>query len=325
MKKFTLSGKLAAFNRYLPIIYLIPSEEKDRAKEVEAAGFGYLISDSKPEKIFMYLLWQWLRKNISEEVKWGDVIRNEYNISTNEFTGIEYETDFNVITSAGAASPSDVLDMASYVNVDRLMHMKLLPHFASNLIDSITLDYANFTYEEGYDKKRGLCSGYWGHGRGASNLIIIDVSGSIPIGIADMMLYLASTMAYRLRADVIITGGSSKFFPLAEAVRIDPVETRSSISRTNESREFSLIMRDQINGKAYDNVVSFGDQDCWHPEFEDEEHHDVSIGQVYHFHTQKRDIRTGYAAWTRHFEQKSPIFAEPDDWCSMFTERREWN
>jgi hypothetical protein len=337
MKQFTLSGKLSVFNRYLPTLYIVKPEE---AKTTDLTGIPCLISDQSPDRLFMFFLFHWLQEKISQEVRWSKVIKETYGIREADFTGIWYKTSgFNVPTGENHTNDSnvaeEVLDMGSYVNAEKLMQLKLLPAFAGELADNITLDLSNYAFLEGYDKKRNLCSGGWKEAPAPKNLIIIDVSGSIPIGIADMMLYLAGTMAYRLQADVIVTGAESYFYPYEKAIALDPVATRQKIGRSNETEMFTAIMINHVVGHTYSNVVSFGDQDSWYGAIDSipsrftnkmEKHkvNQTKIGRVYHFHTQVRNQATGYGAWANQLTKEDPVYTDPDKWCNMFTEARRW-
>lgn len=98
-----------------------------------------------------------------------------------------------------------------------------------------------------------------------------------------------------------------------------PDKLREIVPMGNESADFRRILLEDVKGKRYDNVVSFGDNDCpdlgllnpmeydiravsgsraaklkqWYLD----NLSDTEIGDVYHFHTNSLNLPTGYAKW----------------------------
>lgn len=151
-------------------------------------------------------------------------------------------------------------DTATYVDLGLLEKMAMVPVFMTDIREAITMNITNsFMWQDGYDKKRGICSGSLVEQPRDRSLIILDISGSIPDGISAGMLTLVKTMTDIVNADLILTGGSSYFFTRDEARVMDIREQRRLINRNNESTMFRKILR--THDMNYKNVITFGDSD----------------------------------------------------------------
>jgi hypothetical protein len=313
MRRLELTGRLSVFNRYLKPIYLVDSAEVERVPR----GVSFIIckNNVKPETIFLSCLVGHLANTISSEVRWSDAFRKEYKVVT-DFTGILYDEGYNeYYIGGGVYDPADdVLDLGSYINADVLMQLKLLPPLFERVIDNIGLDMNRYTFNEGYNKKLGACIGNYSPVNDGGNLIIIDISASIPIGVSDSLLYLASTMAYRMQADVILTGGQSYFYPLAEAIRLDAREERNNISRANEREMYKAIVEGLAHQrKHYANIVAFGDNDS------------PGTGIIYpttdnlwSYHTQQTQYVAGYVQDIAKTMNSNNVHKQKRDWVRIF-------
>lgn len=151
--------------------------------------------------------------------------------------------------------------MESIVDIVKLQQMQLLPVFLDKIVEATLSRADDLRWNEGYNKKRGLCVGNYNDLIQADNLLIIDVSASIPRGVSSTMLALADTLREQMKADLIITGGCSKFWKYGDKLP-SPQELRDMIPLGNECYQFKNILKDQVFGHTYDNVVAFGDFDC---------------------------------------------------------------
>ena len=204
------------------------------------------------------------------------------------------------------------------VDVEALISLELLPHFVGKIADVIRRNLYGMRWTEGYNKKRRCPLGNFDAEEEADNLIVVDVSYSIPRGVSATMLTILDYMRLRLRADVIVTGGRSMFWSYGSELPT-PDKLREIVPMGNESADFRRILLEELKGKRYDNVVSFGDDDC--PDFgllDPDEYNirplrgsrarrleewykenmaDVEVGDVDHFHTNTDHRPTGYAKW----------------------------
>ena len=216
------------------------------------------------------------------------------------------------------------LDAAASVNIEQLQALGFLPKFMYDAADAIRINLENrMEWRECFNKKLGECVGDVGYGDIARNLIILDVSYSIPEGISATMLQLIATLREQAEADLIVTGGRSLFFPMEEELP-DPDWLRGAIPRSNESYMFRAILREHIAGRHYGNVISFGDNDTpfWYEDIEDVMKilgmDGTRIDRVMHYHTWSKS-RTGYATWCK---AVSPDCIEEFDtsWCQVMFE-----
>lgn len=215
-------------------------------------------------------------------------------------------------------------DTMSSVNIDALQQLRLLPKFVGDITDCIKRNLSNRVYwTEGYNKKLGYPLGNFDASVDLPNLIILDISASIPDGIAATMLTLIDTLREQTNADLIITSARSGFYK--SGCQLPDVQTlREYYGRSNEGAEFMAILEKYVAGREFGHVISFGDNDnpgsamSWHsgsgsfaPKLSN-----VKVHEVHHFHTWKKRYRTGYARWVN---DVCPNVIEHYDtsWCDV--------
>ena len=208
-------------------------------------------------------------------------------------------------------------DEGNKVNVEQLQALGLLPQFMSDVADAIKLNLmSSMRWRECYNKRLGECVGDYSLGTKAPNLIILDISGSIPRGISQTMLQLVDTLRGQAEADLIVTGGSSYYWP-AEAELPTPQWIRDHISLGNETNMFMRIMRERLSGRHFGNVISFGDNDS--PGYSDGHMAalmTIRVDRVMHYHTWCKDWETGYARWVRMANPEAEQVFDTS-WCDM--------
>lgn len=199
------------------------------------------------------------------------------------------------------------IDLDNVVSLDVLQELCLLPKWMDDVVDSIRKNLESYCWEEGFDKKHQIFDGEWTSMEELPNLLIIDISGSIPFGISRTMLTLADMLRQDCNADLIVTGATSMFWSRDEELP-SPQWIRSHIARGNENWDFYNILKNDCE-RRYGNVVSFGDNDTFYVGtkiLEDcglnwDSQSDVyalfpEVDHVMHMHTWQRKP-TGYAKW----------------------------
>lgn len=262
----------------------------------------------------------------SDEVYQDDILESEdgtimeKSVSSNGervFDCVEHD----MVTTKMLNIEDYVGDLSSQVNLEVLQRLRLMPAFIGNILDCVKLNIGSGVYwSEGYNKKLGLPVGRFDSSRQKPNLIILDVSGSIPRGISATMIALIDTMRTQLSADLIITGSNSRFYPMGSTLP-DPQTIRNKFGLGNESYDFFHILTKDIRGKSYGHVFSFGDWDTPnYSEFKKRDYYSLTgttVEHVHHYHTGVWGSgKTGYAEWC-HMLAKQPLVEYDTSWCKV--------
>lgn len=224
---------------------------------------------------------------------------------------------------ADRAIPVDeyCFDEASHVNVETLQALGLLPKFMDDAADAIRINLENrMRWRECWNKRLDAAVGDVGYGTEAANLIILDISGSIPEGISATMLQLVDSLRSQTNAEVIITGSTSMYWGDGEDLP-DPEWIRRHIGYNNEAKRFFEILRDHVAGRHFGNVISFGDNDSPYYRFSREDTPEnnpvigVQVDRVLHYHT-TYEMETGYARWVKIFCPDAEQVIDTS-WCEV--------
>lgn len=199
-------------------------------------------------------------------------------------------------------------DLGHYVNIEELQQLRLLPTFLDDIANAIKLNLMNAAWMDGYNKKLGAPVGKWQGTDQAPNLIILDVSGSIPSGVAGTMVSLIDTLRHQCNADLIITSGRSEYWA-ANTELPDADKLSYLIGGCNECVQFYHILRTHILGRHWGNVIIFGDQDSplrndiqnsvkrgRTTNIESKELQSTRIDRIMAFHTYESKV-PGYGLW----------------------------
>lgn len=230
-----------------------------------------LVRNEKDESLAIRLIMPMIVKKMPF-FDWEEVYKSVYHRPYNPIkiwfakeiegkTGITYGAPSEPGTDVTETTLEELMDSDdTWIDMDIVHELGIMPKFCEDIYEAIRSDITNsFVWNDGYNKKTGLCVGSLEYNRLPRTLIIIDVSGSMPNGISAGLLAMISTMSSITNADVIVTGSKSVFISNEEAVDADPRKLRREIGRGNESLEFREIFRTHDMG--YDNVISFGDSD----------------------------------------------------------------
>lgn len=218
-------------------------------------------------------------------------------------------------------------DEMSHVNVEQLQALGLLPAFLSDVTDAIRTNLlSSMSWRDGWNKRLGCALGDFSVGTKAPNLIILDISGSIPAGISSTMLQLIDTLRGQAEADLIVTGGSSYYWPASEELPT-PEWIRANVSCDNEAVMFYRILKERLAGRHFGNVISFGDNDSpvafgRYQRCKDDDGCGIGIqvDRVMHFHTWLKETETGYAKWV-HIANPNVEAVYDTSWCRMMDDR----
>lgn len=209
--------------------------------------------------------------------------------------------------------------MDGELNIEALQHLDLLPTFIGDIRDCVRANLTGGTgWRYGWNKKLGAAVGTCDMMPEPNNLIIIDVSASIPDGISSTMLALAETLREQCCADLIITSSQSRFYPRRSELPT-PEKIRVDVGYGNERKQFLKILRDHVAGKHWRNVIAFGDYD-WPGYLRHDEEREIltaQVDRVVSYHTRSTKEVAGYAKWCTKLEPKPEIIYAGSDWCEM--------
>jgi len=250
---------------------------------------------------------------------------------------VDMPSEERVFRGSGSKSSKAMLSLEEYVgdlnssvDLEVLQSLRLMPAFIGDILDCVKLNIGNgLHWREGYNKRTNLLSGRFDASYQLPNLIILDVSGSIPRGISATMISLIDTLRTQVSADLIITSSTSKFYPMGSELP-NPNHIRSTFGYSNESTRFFSILTNNIQGKHYGHVISFGDRD--EPDYDyfsnnykltgtkvDFVHHYFVLRFLYGS-TETRP-KTGYAKWC-HMLSDKPKEEYNTKWCKVIKDER---
>lgn len=211
-------------------------------------------------------------------------------------------------------------DFSAEVKIEELQALHLLPTFLDDVAEAIRRNLYGLEWSEGYNKKYGVPIGNFDTAYEAVNLMILDVSGSIPRGISSTMLTLIDTLRTQANADLIITGSCSKFWRAGDELP-DPQWIRNRIGLGNEASQFYSILKKEYANRKIGNLICFGDDDCpeWYEAFnvekcelKDSDLSGTTVENMLSFHTCSNKT-PGYAKWAKELGCKSEVINS--SWC----------
>ncbi len=300
----------------LPIIYLVENESELISLPL---GIPFIRGASSDYNEYVRLL-EWevlLRSALATGLpfRWEQLLREAgYD---NLYTTVAYSeqcvyiNDESVITVDGTIDPvvpsstiSDfIADISYQVDSEVLKNLKVIPTwFSEKIEDAIKSNIMNsITWNPGlYNKKLDNVTGDISISTQDRNLIIIDISGSIPKSIAKATLLLSKTMSTQFFADLLITGARSGLFDYSEVGDLDVNQVYTDYGQNNECKDFRKIVSEARN---YDNVIVFGDNhtplDKWNaPAISQKQAYEIckfNVNKIFSFHTTNFNKLAGYA------------------------------
>lgn len=297
----------------LPPVFLV--ENEDDWKELPK-GLPYIIGTKKDLPfITLFLEFQILYRSCKKTglpIKWTEVLKkigyNDAKIRPFELnSGGDY---WNSSTGNRKIEIDDFIEEQYIVNFDRLSELKILPKWLDdlkasveqNIIDEVIFDPTAF------NKQLGLSIGAGSLKHNLKNLLILDVSGSIPRAVVKTTVALAKLMSKKFYADVMVTSGQTVLIDYNDVQTSDIEEIARISGGQNEGKMYAKIISEE---KDYNTVIAFGDDD--NPEYYLGVHKvkcKFKVETLYSLHTNKRSENiVGYA---RAFEPKNTIKVK--DW-----------
>ena len=188
----------------------------------------------------------------------------------------------------------DFLEDQYLVNFDKLTELKILPvwledlraSIETNIIDEVIFD------PTGFNKQLGMNVGNAALKHNLKNLLILDISSSMPRGVVITITNLAKLMSKKFFADVILTGRQSYLIDYDDVQNADIPALTKKHGGGNEGEMYKEIIKQH---KEYNTVISFGDNDC-PGVYKGDKNCNFKVNTLYSLHTEKSSNNiTGYA------------------------------
>lgn len=153
------------------------------------------------------------------------------------------------------------MNLTYVVDINELINLNLLPDFVEDIKQAVEININKFTKFNPYlyNKKLDICCGQLSTQKPQKNLIIIDISNSIPRSLGLMLTVLAKSMSINFNADVFFHGIHGEFMTAVELQECNSKDLYNKIGRGNSFYPFyNFISHD----RSYNNVIVFGDSDA---------------------------------------------------------------
>jgi hypothetical protein len=208
-----------------------------------------------------------------------------------------------------------VKDSTCYVDVQKLKALKVFPVWLDKIEEAVHTNIHNFAVYNNnmYNKKLEGMYGAIDLVSPHKNLIIIDISGSIPKAVSSTCLALAKNLAETFFADLMITGSKSSLYVYENLGELNIHTIYDENGMDNDQVWFKKLVTQDV--RAYKTAIVFGDNHspcrAWGNSFnhgsrtisrdEGKKLCQWTIDKVISFHTSNRSEDdkhvAGYADW----------------------------
>ena len=195
-----------------------------------------------------------------------------------------------------AISIDNFVEDQYFVNFDKLSDLKILPKWLddikasieTNIIDEVTFDPTAF------NKQLGLNIGYGNIKHNMKNLLILDISSSMPKSVVLSITNIAKLMSKKFYADVMLTGKRTHLIDYEDVPNTDIVGAVREYGGGNEGIMYIEIVKEP---KEYSTVISFGDDDSPNSSYNGVKlENNFKCELLYSLHTEKNSNNiTGFA------------------------------
>ena len=192
-------------------------------------------------------------------IDWGASDTVFMEISSEEtVTDVDFELKYKTLEEQKSLLEDYSKDSSAVVDIQKLKDLNVFPVWLETIEDAVRTNIHNFSIfnPNMYNKKLDGMYGEIDLVSPAKNLIIIDISGSIPRAVSSTCLTLAKYLAETFYADLIITGSESKLFPYEEIENLD-VDKAYDCGMSNEALQIRALLTSDV--RHYKTVICFGD------------------------------------------------------------------
>jgi hypothetical protein len=188
---------------------------------------------------------------------WHETVYMDY--TTEKVLEGDVEDSRTIDDKSGNTFKKFVKDSSCYVDIGKIKALNIFPTWLNTIEEAIKTNIHNFAVFNSnmYNKK---LEGMYGGIELTSpkrNLIIIDISGSIPRAVSTTTLTLAKNLSETFYADILITGTISTLYLYEEVYKLN-IDTIYEINgMDNDDIHFRKLIFG--NKKQYQTIIAFGD------------------------------------------------------------------
>ena len=160
-----------------------------------------------------------------------------------------------------------VEDCSAYVDMKVLKELKVFPTWLTEVEEAIETNVHNFALYNPYMYNKKLDGMYGAIDMQSpnKNLIVIDISASIPRAVGTTCLMLSKHLVESFYADLMVTGTKTFLFPYEEIKDLDVKGMYNEFGCGNESKMYRALVTG--DPKKYTTAIVFGDNhspcDAW--------------------------------------------------------------
>ncbi len=273
----------------LPQVYLI--EDKSEIKNIPI-GIPFILSNPNMEKYLIRILeyeviyqnaiklgYPFNFKKILLERGYTDITDFSYQntvymdyVTEDMLSSEDLEFEIHAISNGkGVDLLKDYIkDSSCYVDITKLKNLNVFPVWLDKIEEAISTNIHNFaTFDNNiYNKKLEGMYGGLSLTSPNKNLIVIDISASIPKAVGTTCLTLSKNLAESFYADILITGRETILFEYENLGNFDPTTAYDLYGNSNESIMYRALVTNSV--KHYETAIVFGDNhspcDSWSSE-----------------------------------------------------------
>lgn len=246
----------------IPFIYADEEQEESLIRFLEyellfnaaiATGYPFNFRDILVENGYTDLEYFWYNKTTKLHYVTKNLI--------SEFEKSEEELDADLDIKKPVLFKQFLKDCTVYVDVKTLKELNVFPTWLNDIEKAIETNIYNFSVFNNnmYNKKLEGMYGALELSSPKKNLIIIDISGSIPKAASTTCLLLSKTLAETFYADIMITGTKTTLYDYNDIHKLNI----TSIYEENGMNNDQVYFKNLLTGseKVYETAIVFGDND----------------------------------------------------------------
>ena len=308
----------------LPKIFFVTNSEEIKALPI---GVPFILGDESSEEYLVRLL--------EYEILYQSAVKsgfpfnfrtileeNGYSVKRFEYqkpSYLDYKTegmnskavDSPIPEYPGEGIKEYIKDSAVYVDIEKLKELNVFPLWLNDIEKAISTNIHNFAVFNNnmYNKKLEGMYGGLELTSPQKNLIIIDISGSIPKAVSSTTLTLAKNLAETFYADLLITGSKSTLYHYEELYKLNIDTIYAENEMDNDQAWFKKLVTQEE--KHYKTAIVFGDNHspcyAWNNRFnkgcktisreDGKKLCKWKIQKLISFHTTSTSKIAGYADW----------------------------